>query len=375
MKIGIDVRCLTGSSRLTGISQYTRHLLTALIKRNGASYRLYPGYRRQNNLNVLSIFPNLPANSSWAWSPVPGHLLDLSWRLGWPPVEWVTGPLDVFFEPNFYPPPVKKAAVVTTVHDLSFLRHPEWFPPGVAETRVQLLKAALNQVQAIIAVSRFTANELIEHWPQYEKKIWVVHEAPGMEFNVPNPHDAKTLRQCLQLDAPYYLAVGTLEYRKNIRQLVQAFMAIREGGQTDASLVLVGGKGFGSEEILDEAAVGINRKWIRWLGYANQEHLPALYGGARAVCYLSSYEGFGLPPLEAMACGASVLASRIPVLQEVLGDHVVYADPRDPDEIISALLSIESRGESDCSARVAWARQYTWERAAGETSQVFAHAV
>lgn len=373
MKIGIDVRCLAGPSRLAGVSQYTRHLLTALIPKYNENYRLYPGYYRSQNANIFSLIPQLPANS-WTWSPIPGRLMDQSWNFGWPPVEWITGPLDVFFEPNFFPPPVKKAAVVTTVHDLSFLRHPEWFRPGIAETRVQLLKAALNQVQAIIAVSRFTANELIEHWPQYENKIWVVHEAPGMEFDVPNQCEAQTVRQCLQLDGPYYLAVGTLEYRKNIRQLVQAFMAIRESGKTDASLVLVGGKGFGSEEILAEAEVGMNRKWIQWLGYVDQEHLPGLYGCSRAVCYLSRYEGFGLPPLEAMACGATVLASRIPVLQEVLGNHVVYADPRDTDEIISALLSIESKGESNCSAGVAWARQYSWERAADETFRVFANA-
>ena len=373
MNIGIDVRCLAGPSRQAGVSQYTRHLLTAMIQRHAENYRLYPGYYRPQNANIFSLIPQLP-KESWTWSPIPGRLMDQSWNFGWPPVEWITGPLDVFFEPNFFPPPVKNAAVVTTVHDLSFLRHPEWFPPGVAEARVLLLKTALNQVQAIIAVSRFTANELIEQWPQHENKIWVVPEAPGVEFSVPKANEAKTLRRCLQLDGSYYLAVGTLEYRKNIRRLVQAFMAIRESGQTDASLVLVGGKGFGSEEILKEAAVGIHRKWIRWLGYVDQKHLPGLYGCARAVCYLSCYEGFGLPPLEAMACGASVLASRIPVLKEVLGDHAVYADPSDTEDIMAALLTIEARGESDCSARVAWARQYTWERAADETFRVFASA-
>jgi alpha-1,3-rhamnosyl/mannosyltransferase len=373
MKIGIDVRCLAGPSTLTGVSQYTRHLLTALIQRHHEHYRLYPGYYRSQNANIFSLIPELPKDS-WTWSPIPGRLMDQSWSFGWPPVEWITGSLDVFFEPNFFPPPVKKAAVVTTIHDLSFLRHPEWFLPGIAEARIPLLKTALHQAQAIIAVSRFTANELIEHWPQYENKIWIVHEAPGREFSVPNAQEIQRLRQCLQLDGPYYLAVGTLEYRKNICQLVQAFMAIRESGQTDAALVLAGGMGFGGEEILKEAAVGIQRKWIRWLGYVEQEHLPGLYAGARAVCYLSCYEGFGLPPLEAMASGALVLASRIPVLQEVLGDHAVYADPGNTEEIISGLLNIESGGESNCSARKTWARQYSWERAADETFRVLANA-
>ena len=375
MKIGVDVRCLAGSSRLTGICQYTRHLLTAMIYRGRQSYRLYPGYRRPNNMNVLSIFPNLPSNSSWAWSPIPGRVLDLSWRLGWPPVEWVTGSVDVFFEPNFFPPPVKTAAVVTTIPDLSFLRHPEWFPVGVAQTRIRLLEAALEQSRAIIAISHFTADEISECYPQYANKISVVHLAPGPEFSVPTMEQIQGLRQHLRLDGPYFLSVGTLEYRKNIRQLVQAFMTLRQSGQTDASLVLVGGQGFGNDQIIQEATLGIERGWIRILGYAKQEHLPALYGGAQGVCYLSSYEGFGLPPLEAMACGAPVLASRIPALQEILGSHAIYVNPDDPAEIVSGLRMTELEKSRDQLERVAWSKQYSWERAADETSQVFAKAV
>ncbi len=375
MKIGVDVRCLAGSSRLTGICQYTRHLLTAMMYRGRQSYRLYPGYRRPNNMNILSIFPDLPANSSWAWSPIPGRFLDLSWRLGWPPVEWVTGPLDIFFEPNFFPPPVKSAAVVTTIPDLSFLRHPEWFPVGVAQTRIRLLEAALKQSRGIIAISRFTADEISECYPQHARKISVVHLAPGPEFSVPTMEQIRNLRQDLQLDGPYFLSVGTLEYRKNIRQLVQAFMTLRQSGQTDACLVLVGGQGFGHDQIIQEARLGIEHGWIRILGYAKQEQLPALYGGAQAVCYLSGYEGFGLPPLEAMACGAPVLASRISVLQEILGPHAIYVDPHDPEEIVSGLSKTEVEKTGDYSERVAWSKQYSWERAADETTQVFAKAV
>lgn len=371
MRIGIDVRCLAGSTRLGGGSQYTRHLVAALLRMDCGEYRLFPGYRRLRNESVFRYFPELPAGAAWTWSPIPGRLLDQAWRFGWPPMEWITGPLDVFFEPDFFPPPVKFAALVTTVHDLSFKRCPGWFPPGVAEKRGRMLGGVLDQARAVIAVSRFTAEEIVDCWPKHAGKVRVIHEAPGPEFRVPTPRETAALRQRLCLDAPYYLYVGALEARKNIQNLIGAFMHLRQGGKTDTGLVLAGMPGLGADEILAAASKGIGLGWIRWLGYAEPQDLPALYGSARVVCYLSWYEGFGLPPLEAMACGAPVLASRIPVLQEVLGPHAVYVNPADQGEIASALVDLESGERGDTSSRLAWAGRYSWDTAARETFRVF----
>lgn len=371
MRVGIDVRCLAGSTRLAGVSQYTRHLVAALLRLDGAEYRLFPGYRHAGTASVFGYLPDLPTGSAWTWSPVPGRLLDQTWRFGWPPIERITGRLDVFFEPNFFPPPVKDAAVVTTVHDLSFKRCPEWFAPGVALQRGRALDRVLEEARAVIAVSGFTGDEIADCWPHHAGKVRVVHEAPGPEFRVPTSGEAAAVRQRLGLKASYYLHVGTLEARKNVRQLIGAFMDVRRGGKTEADLVLVGVRGFGADAILGAASKGIGLGWIRWLGYVEPLDLPALYGAARAVCYLSWYEGFGLPALEALACGAPVIASRIPVLQEILGCHAVFVNPADQGEVASALVDLESRRMPDASSRLAWARRYSWETAARETFRVF----
>lgn len=294
-------------------------------------------------------------------------ILERLWETGWPPLEWITGAVDVLFEPNFFPPPVRRSKLVATVHDLSFVRNPDWFPKNQAAHRTAKLMKTVQLADAIIAVSNFTADEIRSLSPQAAGKVHVVHEAPGPEFR-PQPFDKiSAVKKRLNIEDDFILYVGAIEQRKNLIALIQAFLGLREAGATNSQLVLAGIDGYGSGEVKKAALKGIQREWIRFIGYLEQEDMPALYSSARLFCYLSLYEGFGLPPLEALACGTAAVVSRIPALQEILGPHAAYVDPGNLSEISDGIARCEKEPLSSIEERVAWASHYSWQKASKQT--------
>ncbi len=367
MRIGIDGRGLAGSGALTGVSQYTRHLLRAMLQQSAHELRLFAGFKPRVHGSIYQRFSG-DGSEKIVWSPVPMRWLEWLWRRNLASVESVMGTIDLFFAPDFFAPPTRRAPVVATVHDLSFIRHPEWFPSGVADTRRACMQKVMRDAAAIIAVSNFTAEELADCWPQYQHKVRVVYEAPGEEFTVADSQQVKALRHRLRLERPFLLYVGTLETRKNIATMIHAFEKLRaESGNETAQLVLAGKNGFGSEAFQQALRRGEREGWILQLGYVAQQDLPLLYAAASGICYLSVYEGFGLPPLEALACGGQVLAGDIPVLHEVLGSAAIYADPSDSDQIMAKMAQMltETRS-SGCLPR-----EYSWQQAATETLALF----
>jgi len=303
------------------------------------------------------------------------RLLEQLWRTGWPPLEWITGPVDIFFEPNFFLPPLGRAKAVVTVHDLSFQRYPKWFPNGVAKRRVRQLRKTLDRADAVIAVTNFTANEIRRFWPQYEDKVQVIHEAPGPEFQSQSPQKIQEIVNRLGLHDPFILYVGALEHRKNVTSLVRAFLQLKEAGGTECQLVLAGTLGHGSKEIMSLASDGLRRRWIRFLGFIKQEDLPALYCASRLFCCLSWYEGFGLPPLEALACGTPVIVSRIPVFQEILGPHARYVNPSDIVNISRVIAECEESAPSSAKDRSLWASKFSWHKATQQTYELFQRVI
>lgn len=371
MRVAVDVRCLFGSNQLQGVSQYTKHLVSNLLKIQNISFRLFPGFKHSRKHDVYNSFPSLPDTSRWTWSPIPMHLLERLWRIGWPPVEWITGPVEIFFEPNFFIPPLRSTKAVVTVHDLSFQRHPEFFPSGVAKQRIVQLSKTLKSADAVIAVSHFTADEICTLWPKYRAKVHVVHEAPGPEFCPQSRKKIQEIISRLELKTPFILYVGALELRKNVTFLIQAYLKLRSSGDTKYQLVLAGSPGYGAEDIMRLAYSGIEKGWIRYLGFVPQQDLPSLYAASNVFCYISSYEGFGLPPLEALACGTPVLASQIPVFEEVLGSQAYYVNPSDAEDISKGIALCEERVPSSLKERLNWTANFSWEKAALQTADVF----
>ncbi len=371
LRIGVDVRSLSGSMQLAGVSQYTLRLLSVLMRLDVAEFFLYGGSEHRKEVKLRHLFPQMPTRSEIVRSWLPTGLLEFFWDQHIWPIERVLKNVDVFFEPNFFPPYSISVPIVCTIHDLSFLRYPEWFPDKIAQKRAKKIGYTLRSAKAIIAVSKFTKDEIAGFFPKVEEKISVVHEAPLLSaiFNI--DHKLYDTREKYRIEGEYILCVGTIEYRKNLSNLIRGYLKLRFQDGTKSQLVLVGIEGYGAREIIETGKFGIEQGWIRLLGYVDQDEIPILYHGAKLFCYLSYYEGFGLPPLEALSCGTPVMVSRVPVFEEILGPHAYYVDPDSISDIAEGISINENSPISTAEERMKWARRYSWESAAQKTLRVF----
>jgi glycosyltransferase involved in cell wall biosynthesis len=314
---------------------------------------------------VRVVRSRLPARPlAWLWS-----------RATWPPAELFCGSIDVFWGPNFLLPPLVKAAGVMTVHDLAFVRMPEACSDRIRSyaDSVPPMAARANR---IIVPSRFIAEELASWLPNEASRIRVVPGGVRRAFREQGGELVPPRRAALGIRDPYALFVGNLEVRKNVDLLLQAFALVRSV-HPDAQLVLVGAPGFGWDDIRARHSELLESGAARVVGYLPDAEVAALMRGARAFVYPSRYEGFGIPPLEAMAAGAPVIAAKSSSLPEALGGHARWVHPDDLEGLASA-MSDHFDGEADAGtieAARSWAAAFTWGRAARATIEVFSEAI
>jgi alpha-1,3-rhamnosyl/mannosyltransferase len=283
------------------------------------------------------------------------------------------GRFDLYHEPNFIPLPCD-LPTVTTLHDLGVLLHPEWHPVDRIAAYERDFGRALKQSVHIVTVSDFGRREVIDALGLAPERVSRIYQ--GIRPNLrpmprPDVHRALTL---LGLPLRYLLYVGTLEPRKNLLTLVQAYCGLPGEVREAYPLLLVGGWGWKSGELANYLASEARDKNVRHIGYLPEEHLGAVYNGARALVFPSLYEGFGLPPLEMMACGGAVVASTADALKETVGGHAHFVEPHDLDGWRDALLRVTCdddwwhqlrRGAEQV------ARPFTWERCAAETLTLY----
>jgi glycosyltransferase involved in cell wall biosynthesis len=242
---------------------------------------------------------------------------------------------DVLHCPTFRGPFRARQPLVVTVHDLAVLRHPEWFNRWTATYSRLAVPRVVRAARRVIAVSKFTKGELVSLLGTPPEKITVV---PNAVEDVFVPEGARA-------EGDYVLAVGTLEPRKNLEVAIAATRG-RE-------LRIVGGRGWGGVEARGEH--------VTWLGPLHDEQLARQYRGAAAVVYPSRFEGFGMPVVEAMACGTPVVASSHPSLDEASGDAALRADPDDPDAVAAVIDEAIARRDELVPRGVEHARRFTWE--------------
>jgi glycosyltransferase involved in cell wall biosynthesis len=374
MRIAIDYSAAV--NQRAGVGRLVRNQVLALADVDRANdYTLF--YARPND-GAVGLFP--PADNfarrevrlRERWLAVLWHRAKIPL-----PAEWLSGPIDLFHSPDFVLPPLRRARGILTVHDLAFLMRPECADARLRAYLEEVVPRSVRRADFIIADSENTRNDLVVLLGVPPSAVSVV--PGGVEERFAPVTDAAELQAARQRlgvgDAPFILAVGVLEPRKNLNRLMDAFGILKQrGAPADLKLVLAGGHGWLVEGILDHHAASRVRDDILLPGFVPDDLLPAIYSAANVFAFPSLYEGFGLPILEAMACGTPVVASRASCLPEVAEGAAVMVDPNDPEEIASALeqaLTDEHlRGELKARGR-ARAAEYTWHRAAQQLLRVY----
>jgi glycosyltransferase involved in cell wall biosynthesis len=299
--------------------------------------------------------------------PLPRIALYESWHaLRWPPVQRATGPVDVIHATTFAIPP-KTAPLVVTVHDLAFLHEPGHFTRHGRRFFRRGLTLARSNADVVLVPSQSTMDDCIGAGFERSRLKLVPH---GVAVPTVSASDVAAFVGAYQLPERYVLWCGTLEPRKNVPTLLKAFAKLR---RTDPSLglVLVGPNGWGGVPMPTNLIAG-----VRLLGFLPADHLHAAYAGARAFCYPSLREGFGLPVLEAMAHGVPVVTSRGTAMAEFVGDAGLLVDPHDAEAIARALsTAMGERHDELAGAALAKSAGYSWDKAAELTVEAYRVAV
>jgi glycosyltransferase involved in cell wall biosynthesis len=358
IRVGIDATPLLGPR--TGIGRYVSALLGALTTEPGGEDLALRGtaFTVRGRVELArALPPGVPA----VGGPVPARLLRQSWSHGGPPpVEWLCGRVDVFHATNFVLPPRRRAAGVLTVHDLGFLRVPETLSAANLIYR-ELVPRGVREAAMTLTPSETVRQELLAEFGVEPGRVAVTPLGVDASWFTPVPASTDDPADEILHGPPFVLFVGAVEPRKGLPTLLEAQRRCPPG--TAPRLVIAGPAGWGAE--LDTAGAGLD---VVRTGFLTDIRLRRLLMGAAAVALPSRYEGFGLPVLEALASGTPVLASDLPVLREVGGEHARYLPVGDPDAWAEALAAAPGRRERhDPAPGISWARRFTWGRCAEKT--------
>lgn len=379
---GIDLILGTDSvtAPLTGIGRYTLELARGLAEHPHVGRLRYLSMGRWASLEQLSsVEGGAPASARTVRSVLAGNSLAVhAYALLMPQLQRLRlrgQGQSLYHSPNFFLPPFPGRTVVT-VHDLSHHLHPQFHPPARIEYMRRMLPGSLRRASHVITVSESARRDLIAHLGYPAERVSATALGVSPAFHPRAPQDIAPILARLGVQPQgYSLYVGTIEPRKNLDRLLDAYEALPEALRLRCPLVMAGSPGWRSEHTHARMARAATVGWLHYLRFVAQADLPALYAGARLFIYPSLHEGFGLPVLEAMASGVPVLTSNQSSLPEVAGDAALLVEPADTQALAQALARALQDGawqRQAASAGIERARQFTWQRCIDATVRVYA---
>ena len=375
MRIAIDYTAAIRQG--AGIGNYVRSLVDAMLAQDSSNQytlltsghptREHP-FPRAANVRGRSIF-------------IPDRYLNILWYRWRLPVHATlfTGLIDIYHGPDFVLPPINgKVRKIVTVHDLAFLEHPEYAVPQLAAYLKKVVPEAVAAADVVAAVSHTTSKSLVEYFHTPPEKITIIPNGIRSYFRrITDPVLLAATRHKFGLKHPLVLGVGTLEPRKNHLGLIKAFHKAQSSAgkkQRPAMLALAGGPGWLYDETQQLIAKLKLENKVRFLGRVSELELITLYSMADVFVFPSFYEGFGVPPIEAMACGAPVITSNTSSLPEVVGDAALLIDPRNTGELARAMLQVLENEQLRDELRqkgYARAQHFTWPKSASKMLSVY----
>ncbi|UUZ64988.1 glycosyltransferase family 4 protein [Polaromonas sp. P1-6] len=359
---------------MTGVGQYAHHLATGLQQVGGVNANFFYGSGWSSEVRTKPL-PRVTTIKTWIHWLLPnsyGVARTLQQR------QFTKGAQrtrhDIYHEPNFLAYRFDGPSIIT-VHDLSWIRYPEMHPVKRVKAMDKYFQPGLERASLILTDSEFVKRELIEVFGISPERIRPVLLGVEALFH---PRSADNTRSVLDahglVHGQYLLAVGTLEPRKNLAVALRAFMRLAPQLRKRFPLVLVGMKGWHTSALEQQIAPLVAAGEIRLLGYLPREDLAKIIAGATTLIYPSIYEGFGLPPLEAMACGVPVIVSNVSSLPEVVGDTGLLIDPQDVEGLVDAIEKLVNAPEIRQElAQKALRRSttFTWSRCVEQTVEAY----
>lgn len=341
----------------SGVANYTYNLVKTLLEEDkNNEYRLfYSSFYKQKNDNYLKEFSQLGAKIYYYHFPI--KFLQFCWeKLDIMPVEWLIGKVDVFFSSDFLRPPLLAGTKgVTTVHDLTWKIYPQFHEQRIIDAHKIKLEKTIKYKDTVLVDSQSTKNDLIKYYPELSwKKIHVVYPGIGGEFKPID--DREKIKNVLKkygidIDDKFLLYVGAIEPRKNLVGSIEVFSElIKDKKYSDYKFIITGQAGWKNENVFQSVKQSKLENKIVFSGYVAGEDLPYLYNAASLTVYLSAYEGFGLPPLESLACGTQVIVGDNSSLKETV-DQEFLVDTNDKNKILEKMkylldnkIEINSKG-------------------------------
>ena len=366
MKLKTVIDSISLLSPLTGIGRYTYEISKRLEQAELLDIEYYYGYYSKKLIN-----PNYHGNVKFLKTLVSKNRVfkKFARKALYTVGKFNLKKYDIYWQPNFIPlNSIKSKRVVTSVHDFSFLHYRDYHPKERIEYFEKYFFNNVKRSNTIITGSYFTKEEILSHIDIKEESVEVIYH--GLNHNIFRVY--KELDLALDLPKKFILSVGSIEPRKNLISLLKAYNSLSLELKKEYHLVLVGFSGWNNSEIMD--IINKNRDFIHYLGYISDIELAKVYNLASLFVYPSYYEGFGLPPLEAMACGTAVVASNSSSIPEVGKDAILYCNPNSVDDIkdkIEKVLYNESMQLELSAKGLARAKEFSWEKSAKRHLEVF----